>query len=665
MMIDENDKQPSTPNDDDDEPKTVAVRPAGAPGPAAAQPPAAPSDDDEEPEPPTVMASSLRKPAAAPEAAPPAPPPPAPSAPPPAAPSAPAPPPADFQSDFQPRMDGRSIQVGDVLNHMFEVKRFIARGGMGEVFEGINVNSEERVAIKVVLPSLAADETVQAMFRKEARTLTRLQHESLVQYRTVAQEPQLGVLYIVTEYIDGTNLSDVLATQSPTPQDLATLLRRLASGLATAHSLGAIHRDLSPDNVLLKDGRIDQPKVIDFGIAKDVANNTATIIGSGFAGKLNYVAPEQLGDFGRDIGPWTDVYSLGLVILAASMGRNVALGGSLVDAVDKRRSGIDVSAAPAPLRPVLAQMLKANPAERLRSMEAVIDALDSGPAASLGGRPGGSRGGGGSTGLIIGIVAALLLAVAALGVWWLTQRGTETGQIDPGDPVAVARGRIDSAMPNINCAWLDVVDLTRAGDRLAVRMTGVAGNVADAGGEIARTLGGKADVDTGEVATITQAGCSVLNGYKLFRSTGAHKLTVPQREFPMTRQGPDKAYAGKMASNSIVTMDIGDPALDFTLVGIEPSGAISEIFPNRAAFAAIPQTGYPIKALGNDRYDVSIDLDHEGWSGLILVTGKGPFEKELTEPALGARGSEWQTRLASAAAERDWKSEMIWFKSVR
>ena len=93
------------------------------------------------------------------------------------------------------------IQIGDVLNHIFEVKRFIARGGMGEVFEGINVNSDERVAIKVILPRLAGrSPTSMAMFRKEARTLTRLSHPALVQYRVLAQEPQLGVLYIVTEY---------------------------------------------------------------------------------------------------------------------------------------------------------------------------------------------------------------------------------------------------------------------------------------------------------------------------------------------------------------------------------------------------------------------------------------------------------------------------------
>ncbi|MGQ0589531.1 MAG: protein kinase domain-containing protein, partial [Sphingosinicella sp.] len=125
--------------------------------------------------------------------------------------------------------EAQKIQVGDVLNHIFEVKRFLARGGMGEVFEGCNVNTDERVAIKVMLPAMAADEKVVAMFRKEARTLTKLQHEALVSYRVLAQEPQLGVLYIVTEFIEGTELADVLGKVERTPEELAGLLRRLAS----------------------------------------------------------------------------------------------------------------------------------------------------------------------------------------------------------------------------------------------------------------------------------------------------------------------------------------------------------------------------------------------------------------------------------------------------
>ena len=133
---------------------------------------------------------------------------------------------------------------------------------------------------------------------------------------------------------------------------------------------------MSPDNVLLENDDIHQAKIIDFGIAKDLAAGSATIVGDGFAGKLNYVAPEQLGDFGREIGPWTDVYSLGLVMLAVAQGKNVDMSGSLVDAIDKRRRGPDLTAVPASLRPLLEAMLRPDPKERLRSMDEVLATLD-------------------------------------------------------------------------------------------------------------------------------------------------------------------------------------------------------------------------------------------------------------------------------------------------
>ena len=275
-----------------------------------------------------------------------------------------------------PHKDAVGIKVGDVLNHIFQVDRFLGRGGMGEVFVGCNVNTDEKVAIKVMLPALASDEKVIAMFRKEARTLTKLNHPALVQYRVLAQEPQLHVLYIVTDFIEGTNLGVALGTIKPSPDELAGLLRRLASGLAAAHALGAIHRDMSPDNVILENDDIHEATIIDFGIAKDLDASSATIVGDGFAGKLNYVAPEQLGDFGREVGPWTDVYSLGLVILAVAQGKNVDMSGSLVDAIDKRRKGPDISAIPDNLRPLVHAMLRPDPKERPRSMADVLAMLE-------------------------------------------------------------------------------------------------------------------------------------------------------------------------------------------------------------------------------------------------------------------------------------------------
>ncbi|MGY4398458.1 tRNA A-37 threonylcarbamoyl transferase component Bud32 [Sphingomonas sp. UYAg733] len=566
----------------------------------------------------------------------------------------------------------KGIKVGDILNHIFEVKRFIARGGMGEVFEGANAITEERVAIKVMLPALAADANVISLFRREARTLTRLHHEAVVQYRVLAQEPQLGVLYIVTEYIDGTNLADVLGTLSPTPAELAALLRRLASGLQAAHALGAIHRDVSPDNVLLGGNELARAKIIDFGIAKDLDPGTATIVGDGFAGKLGYVAPEQLGDYNRLIGPWTDVYSLALVILAVANGRDVGLGGTLVDAVDKRRAGPDLSAAPENLRPLLGWMTRADPDARLASMDAVLaelNAIDLPPPVALI-HPA-------SRWLPLAIVAGLVLVIVAAVALFFYARAPTPGKsapfaaAPPRDPVEVARNAISSALPSVNCTWLGIADIQRGVRRPKITLTGVAGNPSMAQGEISHALASQgiaeADLDFSDVSPITQAGCAALDAYRQIRARDGSRLTVAQPRFEMRRQPPGSAYPGTTAATAVVVIGIADPTRDFTLVGLEPSGKIDMVIPNRAAFKAqiaASRNGVPINDLGGDRYRLQIDLNHQGWSGLLLVSGKGPFDVAVVAPPLGERDATWRDRLVSLAADRGWQADMVWFKSV-
>jgi serine/threonine-protein kinase len=116
-----------------------------------------------------------------------------------------------------------------------------------------------------------------------------------------------------------------------------------------------------------------------------------------------------------------------------------------------------------------------------------------------------------------------------------------------------------------------------------------------------------------------------------------------------------------------VVIAIGDPSLDFALVGLEPSGAIDMVIPDRAAFRSAllaSRGGLPISDLGSDRYRMVIDLDHEGWSGLLLVTGKGPFDARLIAPPLGQRDAAWRSELVERAAERGWQADMLWFRSV-
>lgn len=561
---------------------------------------------------------------------------------------------------------GAGIRPGDVLNHMFVVRRFLARGGMGEVFEGANLATDERVAIKVMLPALAADPGVITLFKREANTLTRLHHEAVVQYRVLAMEPELGVLYIVTEYIDGTSLSDVLATLRPDPAALGALLRRLASGLAAAHRLGAIHRDVAPDNVLLGGGELSRAKLIDFGIAKDLDPGTATIVGDGFAGKLGYVAPEQLGDFDRSLGPWTDVYSLGLLILAVARGADLGLGGTLVDAVDKRRAGLDLSAVPVPLRGVVERMVRPDPAHRLRDMDAVLLALD---AAEV---PGATRPGIARHWWIAGAAAVVVLVVAALLLLGgRRDDGPDAPVVAKGDTVQGARSAIDAALPSVGCTWLSITDIGAQQGGIDVALTGVAGDPAQAQREIGEALNDRGtaarSIDFADVALITPAGCAALDAFRQIRATGRSWLSVPQRRFEMRQQPASSTYAGKLAANAIVLIDIADPTLDFALFGIEPSGRIESVIPGRDAFNAALRAsrgGSPITDLGNDRYRMQIDLDHAGWSGMLLVTGKGPFDPAVIAPPLGARGGDWRDRIATLAGERGWRTDMVWFEST-
>jgi serine/threonine-protein kinase len=589
---------------------------------------------------------------------------------------------------FTPELgEGRRIQIGDVLNHIFEVRRFIARGGMGEVFEGVNVNTEERLAIKVILPHLAADPAVQAMFRKEARTLTRLSHPGLVQYRVLAQEPQLRVLYIVTDYIDGLNLSDQLGTLDATPAQLISLLKKLAEGLNAAHALGAIHRDISPDNIILEGGKIERAKIIDFGIAKDLDAAGSTIVGDGFAGKLNYVAPEQLGDFDRQVGPWSDVYSLGLTMMAVVLGRDVNMGATLVDAVDKRRAGLDVSCAPEEMRGVLELMLKANPAERLRSMDDVLRMIepptqtllnvplhDAAPNASLPALH--PQSGGLSLRLVALLGGGLALAVAAVLAVTLIPDGTdrtlvadvpgagaESAPVEPpADPLGTAKEVVTAEMKKAPCSWFDIHEISADGVQISLSLRGVSGESASALRLIQDALERKGlqapSIEMSDVSPISANMCRPVEAFNQIRADGVARLTVAQRKFEMNflPSRPDQD-SRQLGAEVVFNLNLAGFGEDMTLVGLDEAGKMSQVGANRKEIE-----GY-LEKLPNDSYRFRFDTTHSGWSGILMLTGKAPFNADLDNDSRG-RGADWSDKFLKLARERGWKAEMVWYRTV-
>ena len=130
------------------------------------------------------------------------------------------------------------------------------------------------------------------------------------------------------EFVDGRSLSDILEEGPLTFEALVKLMRRIASGLQAAHERGIIHRDVSPDNIIVPLGDVTRAKIIDFGIARSTQLGDKTIIGSGFAGKDNYVSPEQVGLYGNEVTAKSDIYSLGLLLFHALTGQKLDMGGS-------------------------------------------------------------------------------------------------------------------------------------------------------------------------------------------------------------------------------------------------------------------------------------------------------------------------------------------------
>lgn len=274
---------------------------------------------------------------------------------------------------------GSAVSIGAELNQTYRIDALLGVGGMGEVYKGHNIQTGDPVAIKIVLPEFAEDETILGLFRKEARILNHLYHEAIVRYYVFSIDPALSRPYLAMEYVDGPSLAAHVKNAPLTAAEFMPLLRRLADGLHRAHLAGVIHRDMSPDNVILPGGLVQNAKIIDFGIARSANVGGETLLGGSFAGKYNFVSPEQLGLFGGEVTPKSDIYSLALVMAAAMRGRALDMTGSQLDIIEKRRNVPDLDGVPRQFHAVLAAMLAPDPAGRPEDMAAIRDWPD-GPA---------------------------------------------------------------------------------------------------------------------------------------------------------------------------------------------------------------------------------------------------------------------------------------------
>ncbi|PYQ28753.1 MAG: hypothetical protein DMF56_13815 [Acidobacteria bacterium] len=212
--------------------------------------------------------------------------------------------------------------TGNLLDGKYEIVERLGAGGMGQVFKATHKYLGATRVIKVVHPQIVENKDAQDRFLREARAATKVTHPNVAAMYDFAELPD-GSHYMVSEFIDGENLAQKLRARGTLPpKEALKIIIQTLNGLEAIHKAGIIHRDVSPENIMLtRDGTV---KIIDLGVAKvdDVAEVNATRTGI-FVGKLRYASPEQLGlmNEGERIDGRADVYATGMVLYELLTGR--------------------------------------------------------------------------------------------------------------------------------------------------------------------------------------------------------------------------------------------------------------------------------------------------------------------------------------------------------
>ena len=261
------------------------------------------------------------------------------------------------------------------LSERYRLETRIGQGGMAIVFSGTDTVLRRRVAIKVLREQLAADDDFVERFYTEAQHAAKLSHPNIVNIYDVGREGEN--YFIVMELVDGATLAEMMDRGTALPEAIAIdFAAQLCNGLAYAHRQGILHRDVKPANVLVT--KDDVVKLSDFGIARAITTQTMTQAGM-VMGSVYYISPEQAQ--GLEVGPESDLYSLGIVLYQMLVGKLPFVGDSPVTVALKHVSqpAPEIDTEDGRISPALAaivrKLLQKDPKARFSSASEVAKAL--------------------------------------------------------------------------------------------------------------------------------------------------------------------------------------------------------------------------------------------------------------------------------------------------
>src|SRR5262245_41941679 len=219
---------------------------------------------------------------------------------------------------------------GQIVADRFRIVRFIASGGMGELYEAEDLELHEHVALKTIRPEIAHDDSAVARFKREAFLARQVTHANICRifdlFRHQPSDPGRAITFATMQLLAGETLADRLRRGPLTPSEAGPLVVQMAAALDAAHQAGVVHRDFKSNNVMLVPQREGSPRAVvtDFGLALRPGEGPTggpahpTMTGQ-VLGTPDYMAPEQIE--GGELTPATDVYALGLVMYEMVTGK--------------------------------------------------------------------------------------------------------------------------------------------------------------------------------------------------------------------------------------------------------------------------------------------------------------------------------------------------------
>lgn len=266
--------------------------------------------------------------------------------------------------------------VGKVIDGRYRILSHLADGGMASVYVAMDARLDREVALKIMRPGLARDAVFVERFRSEARAAARLSHPNVVAVYDQGEDD--GDVFLAMELVHGKTLRDVIHEEAPlTAREALAILEPVLAALRAAHTAGLVHRDVKPENVIVRhDGEV---KVADFGLARAVANEATANQTGVLLGTVSYLSPEQVEGGGADAR--SDVYAAGLLLFEMLTGRKAVTGDSPIQIAYRHvhggvpRPSSIVSAVSADLDQLVAQATALDPEDRFPSAAEFLAAM--------------------------------------------------------------------------------------------------------------------------------------------------------------------------------------------------------------------------------------------------------------------------------------------------